>query len=281
MYQHFYGLKESPFALTPDPKYLFLTESHKYALASMIYGVHERKGFVLVLGEAGTGKTTLIRHVLRQSSEDLKTAFVFQAVLSFDQLLHIVIRDLEVPCPSVQRLDMIEALNAYLLDEAAAGRSVVVIIDEAQHLSPAVLEDIRLLSNLETMRNKLLQILLVGQPELGTMLGRPELRQLRQRIGVVSQLRPLTWAETCRYIEHRLGVAGYVGDRLFTRQALRNIYRASQGLPRLVNVICDKALLLGYGGDVKRLGRRIVKEALKDWRVFDTANAVASPPAVS
>lgn len=279
MYHHFYGLKESPFALTPDPRYLFLTDTHKEALASMIYGVQERKGFILVLGEVGTGKTTLVRHVLSQHSEEIKTAFVYQAAVSFEQLLHIVIRDLEVPCQSRHRLGMINALNDFLLEETAAGRYVVVIIDEAQHLSAKVLEALRLLSNLETSRSKLLQILLVGQPELGKKLGRPDLRQVRQRIGVVAQLRSLTWEEACQYIEHRLTVAGYIGDKLFTRRALRKIYKASQGIPRLINVICDKALVLGYAEDVERIGGRIVKEVFKDWAVFNMENIV-SPPEV-
>lgn len=268
MYAKFYGLSESAFALTPDPRYLFLSEPHKEALASATYGVQERKGFVLILGEVGTGKTTLIRHLLGRFGPDIKTVFVFNPAVSFLELLQIILRDLELPCPSLRRVEMLDALNDFLLKESAAGRYVVLIIDEAQHLSPAVLEEIRLLSNLETAHGKLIQILLVGQPELGEKLGRPELRQLRQRIGLVAELQPLSYKETVQYVAHRLEVAGRTGQRIFTYGALRTIYRASGGIPRLINVICDKALLLGYGADARAIGRRLVKQVLKDWAPF-------------
>ncbi len=268
MYAKFYGLSESPFALTPDPRYLFLSEPHREALASATYGVQERKGFVLILGEVGTGKTTLIRHLLGRFGPDIRTVFVFNPAVSFLELLQLVLRDLELPCPSVRRVEMMETLNEYLLKEAMAGRYVVLIIDEAQHLSPAVLEEVRMLSNLETARGKLIQILLVGQPELGEKLGRPELRQLRQRIGLVAELKPLSHKETAQYIGHRLEVAGHAGQRIFTRRALRIIYRASGGIPRLVNVICDKALLLAYGAGAAKVRGRLIKEVLKDWEPF-------------
>jgi len=268
MYAQFYGLRESPFALTPDPRYLFMSEPHKEALASAIYGVQERKGFVLILGEVGTGKTTLIRHLLGRFGPNIRSVFVFNPAVSFIELLQLMLRDLELPCPSMRRVEMIDTLNDYLLKEAAAGRYVVVIIDEAQHLSPTVLEEVRMLSNLETARGKLIQILLVGQPELGEKLGRPELRQLRQRISLVAELKPLSHEDTVRYIAHRLEVAGLEGGRLFSRRALRVIYRASGGIPRLVNVICDKALVLGYGAGAKMIKGRIIKEVLKDWKPF-------------
>ena len=251
MYAQFYGLRESPFALTPDPRYLFMSEPHKEALASAVYGVQERKGFVLILGEVGTGKTTLIRHLLGRFGPNIRSVFVFNPAVSFMELLQLMLRDLELPCPSMRRVEMIDTLNDYLLKEAAAGRYVVVIIDEAQHLSPTVLEEVRMLSNLETARGKLIQILLVGQPELGEKLGRPELRQLRQRISLVAELKPLSYEDTVRYITHRLEVAGREGGGLFSRRALKVIYRASGGIPRLVNVICDKALVLGYGAEAK------------------------------
>jgi general secretion pathway protein A len=245
-----------------------MSEPHKEALASAIYGVQERKGFVLILGEVGTGKTTLIRHLLGRFGPNIRSVFVFNPAVSFIELLQLMLRDLELPCPSLRRVEMIDTLNDYLLKEAAAGRYVVVVIDEAQHLSPTVLEEVRMLSNLETARGKLIQILLVGQPELGEKLGRPELRQLRQRISLVAELKPLSHEDTVRYIAHRLEVGGLEGGRLFSRRALKVIYRASGGIPRLVNVICDKALVLGYGAGVKVIKSRIIKEVLKDWKPF-------------
>ena len=275
MYHHFYGLRESPFALPPDPRYLFLSPSHKEALAAMIYGVHERKGFILILGEVGTGKTTLVRHILRQSGTNITTAFIFTPVSSFEELLQMVFQDLEISCQSRQRFEMINALSDYLLKEATAGRYVVLIIDEAQYLSTEVLEDLRMVSNVEMAHSKLLQIILVGQPELGEKLGHHDLRALRQRIGLVVQLQPLTFQETGQYIAHRLQEAGHAGGRIFTRRALRRISRASGGIPRLINVICDKALVLGYGADARQVTARVVKEVVKDWSVFGPG--VATP----
>ena len=268
MYAQFYGLRESPFALTPDPRYLFMSEPHKEALASAVYGVQERKGFVLILGEVGTGKTTLIRHLLGRFGPNIRSVFVFNPAVSFTELLQLMLRDLELPCPSMRRVEMIDTLNDYLLKEAAAGRYVVIIIDEAQHLSPTVLEEVRMLSNLETTRGKLIQILLVGQPELGEKLGRPELRQLRQRISLVAELKPLNYEDTVQYINYRLEVAGREGGGVFSRRALKTIYRASGGIPRLVNVICDKALVLGYGAETPVIKSKIIKEVLKDWQPF-------------
>jgi general secretion pathway protein A len=275
MYHRFYGLRESPFALPPDPRYLFLSPSHKEALAAMIYGVHERKGFILILGEVGTGKTTLVRHILGQSGTNITMAFIFTPVTSFEELLQMVLQDLRVPCQSRQRFEMINALSDYLLKEATAGRYVVLIIDEAQYLSTEVLEDIRMVSNVELAHSKLLQIILAGQPELGEKLGRHELRQLRQRIGLVVRLQPLTFQETGQYIAHRLQGAGHAGGRIFTHRALRRIYRASEGIPRLINVICDKALVLGYGADARQITARMVKEVVKDWSVFGSGIATA------
>ena len=268
MYHAFYGLSESPFGLTPDPKYLFASEGHKEALAHIAYGIEERRGFVLILGEVGTGKTTLVRHVLRRLGTDVKSVFLFNSSsLGFEELLQAVLRDLEVPSPGRRRVDLIEALNEFLLQENSAGRRVVLIIDEAQHLSAPVLEDIRMLSNLETARSKLLQIVLVGQPELGERLGQVNLRQLRQRIGLAAELKPLNRVDSIQYIKHRLAVAGRQ-EPIFTQMALRMVYRKSRGIPRLINVICDKSLVLGYGANKTRIGRRIVRQVAQDWTVF-------------
>lgn len=277
MYHNCYGLRESPFSLTPDPKYLFLSEAHKEALASMIYGVQERKGFVLIFGEAGTGKTTLIRHILGQFGTNIRSVFIFNSVANFDNLLEMILRDLELPSHRWHRGTMVDTLNNFLLRETAAGRYVVLIIDEAQHLSSTVLEEVRMLSNLETASSKLLQIILVGQPELAGKLGSPDLRQLRQRIGLVAELKPLTFDETVHYIAHRLAVAGHKGQGIFTRRALTAIYRASGGIPRLINVICDQSLVLGYGADASRIGRRIVKEVVKDRSAFVRSAAAPVP----
>jgi general secretion pathway protein A len=268
MYYHFYGLQENPFALTADPKYLFLSASHKEALASIIYGVEERKGLVLILGDAGTGKTTLLRHILEQSGTEVKTACMFQAVATFEELLQMVCRELEVPYQGQQRRARMEALHDYLLKEAAAGRYVVLLIDEVQCLSADVLEELRRLSDVETGHGKLIQIILAGQPEFAANLGCPELRQLRQRISVVAQLQPLTLPETSQYIAHRLKVAGHTHGAIFTRRALARIQQVSGGLPRLINIICDNTLLLGYGAEMEQLSSRMVKEAIKDRSVF-------------
>lgn len=279
MYHNFYGLRETPFALTPDPKYLFLSEAHKEALASMTYGVQERKGFVLILGEAGTGKTTLIRHILGQLETNIRSVFIFNSVGSFNNLLEMMFRDLDLSTDRRRRGSMVDTLNEYLLLETAAGRYVVLIIDEAQHLSSVVLEEIRMLSNLETASSKLLQIILVGQPELAEKLGSLNLRQLRQRISLVTELKPLTRDETVRYIAHRLEVAGHKGDGIFTRGALAGIYRVSEGIPRLINVICDQSLVMGYGAGAHRITRRIVKAVVKDRSAFcRSASSPASFP---
>ena len=273
MYQDAFGLRDSPFGLTPDPRYLFLTDAHKEAIASVTYGLQERKGFVLILGEVGTGKTTIIRHILGRLGPDTKAAFVFNPAIGFEELLRVVLRELEVPCRSRLRTEMVETLHRFLLDEAVAGRVVALIIDEAQHLSSTVLEELRMLSNLETTRSKLLQIILVGQPELGAKLARPELRQVRQRVGLVAELRPLSRSETRDYIRHRLEVAGADQRAIFTRRALRLIHRGSAGIPRLINIACDKALILAYGAGRRRVNRGLVAAALEDWTIFDRRTA--------
>jgi general secretion pathway protein A len=279
MYHQFYGVVESPFALTPDPKYLFLSEAHKEALASIIYGVKEQKGFVLITGEVGTGKTTLIRHILKQFETRIRSVFIFNSISSLEELLQMVLQDLELPYQHRSRFEMITILNEYLLREMEAGRYVVFILDEAQHLSISLFEEIRLLSNLETAHSKLLQIILVGQPELGEKLGLPGLRQLRQRIGLTAELKPLNLGETAQYIAHRLAVAGYEGPQLFTYKALKKLYHASGGIPRLINVICDKALALGYGVGARQINDQIITQVTKDWAVFGIPST--PPPSLS
>jgi general secretion pathway protein A len=267
IYERFFGLAESPFTLTPDPRYLFLTEAHKEALASVVYGVRERRGFVLVLGEAGTGKTTLIRHVLEHAGQDVRTIYLLRAVGTPGQLLRSLLRELGIATAGLDHPGMVDALNDHLLQEAAAGRTVALIVDEAQSLSSPLLEELRMLSNLDTASAKLLQVVLTGQPELGETLARPELRQLRQRIGLVASLRPLTPLETDQYIWHRIGVAGGT-RRLFTPGATRMVHRMSGGIPRLINVLCDKALVLAFSEGRTHVSRRLVADVVRDWRVF-------------
>lgn len=268
----FYQLSENPFALTPDPRYLCVNKPYQKALAALWEGVHEQKGFALLVGEVGTGKTTLIHHFLGSCGQDVKTAFIFHPAHSFEDLLQMTLQDLEVPCQSRQRLEMLEALHVYLLQVALAGQPVVLIIDEAQRLAAEVLEDLRMLSNLETSRHKLLQIVLVGQPELAEKLRHPKLRQLQQRIAVVAELKPLTCHEAVHYITHRLKVAGYPGHRLFTRRALRKLYRASGGIPRLINVICDKSISIGEHQNARQINARIVNQALKERSMLRQGN---------
>ena len=278
MYERYYGLAESPFALTPDPRFLYLTDVQREAFASAVYGIQARRGFVLILGEVGTGKTTLIRYLLGRLPADVQTVLVFQPVGTLEELLHVVLRDLGVASDSRRRVDMIDALNDHILAEAGAGRSLALIIDEAQQLPATVLEELRLLSNIETADAKLLQVVLVGQPELADKLARPGLRQLRQRIGLIARLQALTARETARYVEHRLAVAGRRGGPLFTRPALARVYRASGGVPRLVNVVCDKALVLAYAASARRVRARTVRRVVEDWAVFERRGARLRAP---
>jgi general secretion pathway protein A len=286
MYLEHFGLRESPFSLTPDPRYLFMSDGHTEALASLIYGIQERRGFVLVVGEVGTGKTTLIRHLLGHFGDNVRTCYVFNTLVSFEELLEAILRDLDLTCSSRRRVDMIEVLNEYLIKEAESGRYVMLIIDEAQHLSSSALEDLRMLSNLETSRSNPLQIMLVGQPELLRRLALPSLRQFRQRIALVAELTPLSFREMTQYVGHRLGVAGRRHGIPFTRAALRTLYAASGGIPRLVNVLGDQAMILAFGDGANRVRRHVVKQAAKD-RSFSprptelTARAASTRPAVA
>ena len=269
MYHHHFALRDNPFAVTPDPRYLFPSDAHQEALAAITYGIEDRKGFVLVLGEVGTGKTTVVRRILDGLSSNTRAVYLFNVRLDFQELLRIVLRELGLTCASGDRLDMIDVLNDFLLQETIAGRAVVLVLDEAQHLAPDVLEELRMLTNLETAHEKLLQIVLVGQPELGRTLSMRSLRQLRQRIALVAELRPLTLSETRSYIEHRLAVAGGRGRTLFTARAVRRLHRVSGGIPRIINVVADKALMLGYGTHAKRITAKLVREAARDQACLD------------
>lgn len=253
MYEAHFGLTEKPFALTPNPRFLFLSQTHQEALAHLRYGLENQVGFIAVSGEVGTGKTTVLRSLFNQLDEArYRLALIFNPCLSALELLQNVNREFGLPAQLRSNLELVDELNRFLLDEKRFGRTPVLVIDEAQNLAPDVLEQIRLLSNLETDSDKLIQIVLVGQPELDTLLDRPELRQLAQRISVRCRLQLLDAAETTAYVQHRLQVAGMCGE-LFEPDALGLVYRRTGGLPRLINVLCDRALLTAFADDRYRV----------------------------
>jgi len=263
MYTSFFGLNEKPFSITPDPRYLFLSERHGEALAHLVYGVTESGGFIQLTGEVGTGKTTLVRTLLlNKMPENADVAVVLNPQLSVIEFLATICEELHIEVPhnrgSVKALT--DALNRHLLKAHAEGRRTILVVDEAQNLTPAVLEQVRLLTNLETAKQKLLQIILIGQEELRDLLARNDLRQLAQRITARYHLEPLSRDETSSYIEHRLKVAGVLGE-IFDAGAKKEIYRMSQGVPRLINVICDRALLGAYAQESRRVNPRLIRQA--------------------
>lgn len=279
MYANYFGLKEASFSITPDPHYLFLSEQHREALAHLIYGAGETGGFVLLTGEVGTGKTTVCRAFLDQLPEHVDIALILNPAMTVTELLLAVCDEFRITLSEEDRTvkRLVDRLNQYLLAAHAQGRRPVLMIDESQNLRPKVLEQIRLLTNLETPKRKLLQIFLVGQPELRTLLHRPGLRQLNQRITARYHLRPFDARDTAGYVRHRLAVAG-VDRVLFTRSALRRIHRISGGVPRLINILCDRALL---GACVTRsplVTRRIVDKAAGEVQDWPSSNRSADPP---
>ncbi len=263
MYTSFFGLNEKPFSITPDPRYLFMSERHGEALAHLVYGVTESGGFVQLTGEVGTGKTTLVRSLLlNRMPDNADVAVVLNPQITAHEFLLTICEELSIPVP--ERRDSIkaltDALNQHLLNAHAEGRRTILVVDEAQNLAPAVLEQVRLLTNLETSKQKLLQIILIGQPELRELLGRNDLRQLAQRITGRYHLEPLSREETAQYIEHRLRVAGALGE-IIDASAKKEVFRLSQGVPRLVNVICDRALLGAYSQESRAINKRLIKRA--------------------
>lgn len=263
MYTSFFGIHEKPFSITPDPRYLFMSARHGEALAHLVYGVTESGGFIQLTGEVGTGKTTLCRTLLlNRMPANADVAVILNPQLSALEFLEAICEEvgLAVPEPKGSVKALIDALNRYLLGAHAEGRRTILIVDEAQNLAPDVLEQVRLLTNLETAKQKLLQIILIGQPELRDLLARNDLRQLAQRITGRYHLEPLSRDETDHYIEHRLKVAGALGE-VFDAGAKREVYRLSQGVPRLINVICDRALLGAYSMGSRRVSRRLVRRA--------------------
>lgn len=266
MYNDFYGFSEAPFNLTPDPKFLFLSEKHREALNHMLFGLQHRKGFMQLTGEVGTGKTTICRQMLSLLDDSYRTALILNPCLTNTQLIWAIAAEFGLKPSGTNRVSLLRALNQFLLDQIAVGNDAVLIIDEAQDLSFELLEQIRLLSNLETDQRKLLQIVLVGQPELRAKLDHPRMRQLRQRIVVRYHLASLTRQEMEMYIQQRLRVARKstekVGPR-FNPMALRRIYRYSKGIPRLVNAACDMTLLAGYVTRQAYFTPPLVRRAIK------------------
>ena len=260
MYLNFYGLDEKPFNLTPDSKFLYLSKNHQDALNNLIYGIREKEWFMVLTGDIGTGKTTIVRALTERLNEDTSSAFILDPLLEGEGLLRSILEDFGIDNPGGTRKELVYTLNQFLLGELMQGRKTVLIIDEAQHLSDRALEQIRLLSNLETEKVKLLQIILVGQVELHQKLESSYLRPLNQRISIRYHLLPLSRHGTEKYIYHRLLVAGSNGQITFSIGALNEIYRQSRGIPRLINLICDRTLLAGYTKRSNHLDKQMVKQ---------------------
>ena len=263
MYLSFYGLREAPFAPTPDPKFLFQSARHREALAQLIYGVRERKGFIVLTGEIGTGKTTLLRTLLERLNAATPVAYVHNSALNIEGLLEYVLQDWGVKSTAASHAQRLFELNEFLIDQHRKGTSPVLVIDEAQNLTVETLEAVRMLSNFETTNQKLMQILLVGQPELRDKLDLPELRQLKQRVGLRCHIAPLSAEETRLYIRHRLRIAGATDSGIFTDAAIQKIADYSRGTPRVINIVCDHCLLSGFADSKKRIDAATVQEAVE------------------
>ena len=276
MYCTFYQLFENPFKPTPDPRFLFLTPEHREALSSMLYMIRERRGFAAITGDVGTGKTMLVHYLLNALGGRVQTAFIFHTYVSFVQLVQKIFIDLCIPLATDNKVFLVDRLNRYLVERLAEGEIVAVVIDEAHNLSNCVLEELRMLSNLETPRAKLLQILLVGQPELEEKLNSHELRQLKQRIGIRRKIKPLTAAECAKYIDYRLRIVGSSASRVFTSGALALIFERSEGVPRGINMLCDNALLTGYAVRKAVVDEQIVQEVIHDMKSTDAITSVSA-----
>ena len=264
MYKNFFGFNERPFKLVPNPAYLFLSKSHEEALAHLTYAVIQGEGFMEITGEVGTGKTTLCRAFLEHLDNDTKAAYIFNPNLDSVELLKAINDEFNIPSDADNTKDLIDNLNAFLIEQKTRGKSTILLIDEAQNLTNEVLEQLRLLSNLETAKHKLLHIILVGQPELNEKLNSHELRQLRQRISLSCRLIPLSFKDVRNYIQHRINVASGKPGIQFDDAAYRSIYNYSQGIPRLINIVCDRALLTAFGLDQKEITQKIVRASIKE-----------------
>ena len=267
MYNSFFGLTETPFNLTPDPRYLFLSPNHREAIDHLLYGINERKGFILITGGIGAGKTTLCRVLLERLDNKTKSALILNSFISDIELLKLIVQEFDVdidPDREASKKDYIDALNLFLLENFSNGGNAVLLIDEAQNLSRDVLEQLRMLSNLETEREKLIQIVLIGQPELNDIIGAPSLRQLNDRIVVRYFLKPLEYGDLKGYVEHRLVVAGSHGNINFTGWAYKRLYSRSNGIPRRINSICDRALLIAFTKETHTITGKTIEKAAED-----------------
>jgi type II secretory pathway predicted ATPase ExeA len=274
MYKEFFGLRANPFNVNPDPRYLFLTRHTEEALACLTYGIQSRKGFVLLTGEVGTGKTTLINKLLEWLRlQQVATAFVFNSRMNVPQFLDYMMADFGIPCDSKSKSQILQRLYNWLLDRYRAGETAVLIVDEAQNLTDEVLEEIRMLTNLETFTEKLLQIVLVGQPELEAKLKQPQLRQLRQRLTLRAKTHPLTIEESKAYVQQRLRIAGSDGRQIFDGEALSAVHKYSNGIPRVVNLLCEHCLVSAFVDQKATINEGIVDAVARD---FDLSDNVAS-----
>lgn len=269
MYTKFYNFKERPFSVTPDARFFYSSPIHREALDSLYYAVVERRGFAVLTGDIGTGKTTVWRTLIKRLDKKIKTAVITNTHLTSKQLVGVLLDEMDILTHSVSKAQMISKLNKYLIEQFSEGNTVVLIVDEAQNLSPTTLEEIRMLSNLETDEEKLLQILLIGQPEFMDKLAQKELSQLRQRISVTVQLRPLTREEADGYIKFRINKVSQDGYRdIFTPRAIDKIYEYSKGVPRLINTICDGSLLVGFANGQHTIDENTVDSSIEEFLSF-------------
>jgi general secretion pathway protein A len=279
MYNNFFGLKENPFNVNPDPRYLYMTPQIQEALACLIYGIQTRKGFVLLTGEVGTGKTTILNKLLEWCrQEHVSTAFMFNPRFSELEFFDFMLADFGIACDSTMKSRTLMKLNEWLLGQYSSGKRAVLIVDEAQNLSPEMLEEIRLLTNLETSTAKLLQIVLAGQPELEDKVNDPRLRQLRQRITLWAKTGPLTLLETQAYVRERLRIAGSTGAEIFSAEAIEALHRHAGGIPRITNVLCEHALIAAFVEHSKTVTAKMVEEVARDFDLQEV-DRVASPNA--
>ncbi|HTO06340.1 MAG TPA: AAA family ATPase [Myxococcota bacterium] len=265
MYNSFFGFDSDPFRVNPDPRFLYMSESHAEALATLIYAVQERKGFITLTGEVGTGKTTILNALLQKLGSTVQTAYIFNTSLTVEDLFAALFEELELPpVEPFRKTAALSRLNQHLIRRLSDGLQTLLIVDEAQNLSDEMLEEIRMLSNLETPQSKLLQIMLVGQPELAEKLSRPALRQLRQRVELRHAIRPLRAEETALYIRERLVVAGHPRGDVFAGPAEKAVHRYARGIPRVINVLCDNALIAAYARESGHVSAQMVESSASD-----------------